>query len=302
MRLPEWIRRMQRKRPGSAQAPPEPTPDQVLRTILTSRRKVAELPRLTLGEYRAYLAQTPQPTSDQLMAFAAYASEAKSWYKHLPLWPPGEPFYLFLDPCAGLDRIIDGAGGATYLRRTDTTPQFHHTWMTTDDYRARYGRLAFACSAGSQLLLPISVSLPEDGREVSGLLDNNRSRATIHLAEKLEFQLPDEVLDAGMVRITAAIHPLASRAWVWLRSNDDDAQQVTWPADSGGATTAARIMERSRTIAAQATASSSPESRRRLDEVDADLDALVAPQRQRLRQAMIRAMQAVTALVYGQAV
>jgi hypothetical protein len=61
-------------------------------------------------------------------------------------------------------------------------------------------------------------------------------------------------------------------------------------------------MERSREIAAQATESSSPENRGLLGDIDPDLDALLAPERRRLRQAMIRAMQGVTALVYGQAV
>ncbi len=39
------------------------------------------LPRLNLAEYRALVGPLPPPNPDQIEAFAAYVSAAKSWYK-----------------------------------------------------------------------------------------------------------------------------------------------------------------------------------------------------------------------------
>jgi hypothetical protein len=117
------------------------------------------LPRLNLTEYRAIVGQLPPPSHDQIEAFADYVSAAKSWYKHLPLWPPGEPFLFYIDPHVGLDCIVDASGGATYLPRTEETPpshRFHYTWMTTEEYRSRYGWLAFSSNAGTQLMIPVT--------------------------------------------------------------------------------------------------------------------------------------------------
>lgn len=162
------------------------------------------LPRLNLSEYRAIVGPLPPPNFDQIEAFAAYVSSAKSWYKHLPLWPPGQPFLFYIDPHVGLDRIVDANGEVTYLPRTEETPlshRFHHTWMTTEEYRSRYGWLAFACNAGSQFMIPVTAPRP-DGKAVSCLLDNNPCRPTIHLTEDRGFQLPEEVVDAGTVCLT----------------------------------------------------------------------------------------------------
>src|SRR5919197_4034317 len=98
-----------------------------------------DLPSLGLAEYRALVEEIPRPFDDQIRSFAAFVSEAKSWYKHLPPFGPGVPFYFFVDPCAGLDRKRLPGGTVTFSERTDTTPRFHYTWMTTESYRARFG-------------------------------------------------------------------------------------------------------------------------------------------------------------------
>ena len=42
----------------------------------------------------------PRPTAEQCRAYALRVSGHHSWYKHLPLVEPGEPFLLFLHPHA----------------------------------------------------------------------------------------------------------------------------------------------------------------------------------------------------------
>lgn len=265
--------------------------------FLKSQPSVAELPRLNLDEYRAFVAQLAPPSKNQIAAFALYVAQAKSWYKHLPLSPPGEPFHFFIDPCAGLDRVVDQKGRATFLQRTEETPHFHYTWMTTEDYRSKYGLLAFACNAGTQLFLPISAQL-QDGKEVSGSLDNNPHRATVNLTEEREFKVPQEVVDAGTVKLTGVMHRRTSTPWVWLRYVGNDAQTFPWPEETGGAETAARIVDRCRSIVAEVESSNSPDNKAKLDETDEELETLLAPERERLRAEIVTAIQAVVDLVY----
>ena len=254
------------------------------------------LPRLNLTEYRALVGPLPPPNPDQVEAFAAYVSAAKSWYKHLPLWPPGQPFLFYIDPHVGLDCIVDARGGATYLPRTEATPQshrFHYTWMTTEEYRSRYGWLAFACNAGTRLMIPVTAQR-QDGKAVSGLLDNNPCRPTVHLTEDRGFQLPEEVVDAGTVCLTGVIHETASEPWIWLHHLQEEDHTLPWPEETGGTETGARIVNRCRVLSTQ--------NERSLEAVDAELHELVEPERVRQRAEMVVAMQAVIALVYGKAV
>jgi hypothetical protein len=60
---------------------------------------------LSLEQYLALLDGAPAPTREERANFVEYVSHAHSWYKHLPLYPPGCPFYFFLDKYAGCDRV-----------------------------------------------------------------------------------------------------------------------------------------------------------------------------------------------------
>ncbi len=253
---------------------------------------------MTLDEYRAFVGQLAPPSEDQIDTLVTFVSGAKSWYKHLPLLPPGVPFLFFIDPCAGLDRVVDQEGRATFLQRTDETPQFHYTWMTTDDYRSRYGHLVFACEAGTQFYVPVSAQL-EDGREVRGSLANSSSRATVNLTEEREFQLPQEVVDAGTVRLTGVIHRQTSVPWPWASYVKEDAETFGWPEETGGAETLARIIERCRSIADEVERSDSADTQASLDEADEELERLLAPERERLRGEMKAAIRRVVDLVYS---
>src|SRR5262245_37733059 len=107
--------------------------------------------RSTLHRYRVLVASLPMPTLVQMQQFAGHVAGAHSWYKHLPLLPPGAPLQFFLDPAAGM-QLIAGSGG-----RVDATPRtnrgFHYSWLPTAEYRDRFGYLAFSRSSGTSVSL-----------------------------------------------------------------------------------------------------------------------------------------------------
>jgi len=59
----------------------------------------------SLQQYLALIRGLPLPTSEQRRDFVGYVTSAHSWYKHLPRYLPGTPFYFFIDRYAGYDRI-----------------------------------------------------------------------------------------------------------------------------------------------------------------------------------------------------
>jgi len=266
--------------------------------ILESRQEVSALPILSLREYRRVVEAIPPPTIQQIEDFASFVSEAKSWYKHVPLLPPGEPFWFFIDPWAGLDRILGRHGQVVYVNRTSETPRFHYTWMTTEEYRSRFSRLAFACSAGTELFMPVSVRL-KDNREICGVFANNPSRASVHMTEETEYRLPPEVLDAGMTRVTGVIHTLAATPRLWLCLLPDNADSVLWPEETGGSETIRKIIALCHAIQEEATQSGSPEGNQKVDAIHEELSTLLAPERRRLQKEMVLAMTRVVTLLYG---
>ena len=78
------------------------TSDDEKKEILEAVRGILErkqpTSQFTLEEYREALEGVPRPTDEQIAGFAAFVCKAHSWYKHLPLLPPGVPFQFFLDP------------------------------------------------------------------------------------------------------------------------------------------------------------------------------------------------------------
>lgn len=297
-----WLRGLFGRRGDASRASPtEPPSSNDIGVILEGRQEVTALPVLGLREYRRMVEPLPPPTVQQIEDFAFFVSEAKSWYKHLPLLPPGEPFSFFIDPWAGLDRILGRRGQVVYVNRTSETPRFHYTWMTTEDYRSRFGRLAFACAAGTELFLPVSVRLT-DNREISGILANNPSRASVHTTDETEYRLPPEALNAGTARVTGVIHKLTARPWVWLRFLPDNADSVGWPEETGGSATIRRIIARCHTIQKEATQSGAAGGKQRLDAIDEQLTTLLAPERSRLQREMVLAMNRLVALLYGDSV
>jgi hypothetical protein len=78
---------------------------------MTSEREAAVLviKPCSLSNYRGYVGELPRPSEGQIEGYVQFVSQAHSWYKHLPLLPPGQPFHSFVDPFSGYDRIIQRA-------------------------------------------------------------------------------------------------------------------------------------------------------------------------------------------------
>jgi hypothetical protein len=107
----------------------------------------------SLSDYRGYVRRLPRPSEEQIEDYVQFVSGAHSWYKHLPLLPPGEPFRFFVDPLSGFDRVIQRDGSVIHHERTDTSLQFHYTWMTTKEYRRRFAYLAYTQDAAPEFLI-----------------------------------------------------------------------------------------------------------------------------------------------------
>jgi hypothetical protein len=160
-----------------------------------------ERPELDLAVYRDLVNDLPPPTDKQIRAFAEYVSTAKSWYKHLPLGPPGRRFRFFLHPYAGFSRLLLVDGRTLFAERTDDDPGCHYSWRATELYRESFGHLAFYGPAGSGMFIRILA----DGAD--GVLDCNPSLALIQTNPKEAYRPPSEVLDVGSCSVTAFLHP-----------------------------------------------------------------------------------------------
>jgi hypothetical protein len=71
-------------------------------------QEIALEPLPPFADEKTYLrtvAGLPIPTAEQINDFATYVAGAKSWYKHLPVHPPGSPMHFYLDSHAGRDRL-----------------------------------------------------------------------------------------------------------------------------------------------------------------------------------------------------
>ena len=184
---------------------------------LESAPKPADMPSLDLARYREMIGKLPAPTDTQIEDFADFVSTAHSWYKHLPLAPPGVVFCFYVDRFAGYDWISRFWGKPKLRRRTEATPHFHYNWMTTEDYRARFGYLAYAAGAGTSFALPTP----------AGFFHYDDRSPAVYLADGSAYRLPPEVTRAGTAEATAMIHPFSKQDWVWMRWFLDTPQATT---------------------------------------------------------------------------
>lgn len=199
-------------------------------------RPAAELTALTLRQYVELLAQTPLPTEQQKQNFVEYVSHAHSWYKHLPLYPPGAPFYFFIDKYAACDRLVSRDGTAVIKDRIESG--FHYSDYPTAKYRNLFGHLAYSCGYGSKVI-PLSkgpMVIPHDDlTAVPG--DDARM-----------YQLPPEVVEAGVTHLTAVIHNHSAYNPLWLEYMPKDPQEIDWPEESGGRLALEKILSHSEKV------------------------------------------------------
>ena len=141
----------------------------------------------SLYRYRRVVEALPRPTDEQVKAFVRFVCEAHSWYKHLPLLPPGEVFRFFVDPYSGYDRVFHRDGILTLAPRDQDSDRFHYTWMTTSEYRSRFGHLAYDAQAGVGFAVGGGGSVRE------------YVERPMFFAAHGPYRLPLEVLEAGSV-------------------------------------------------------------------------------------------------------
>ena len=237
----------------------------------------------SLAEYQKYVGWLPRPSPEQIENFVQFVSAAHSWYKHLPLLPPGAPFHFFVDPFSGHDRIVQRGGGVVLEERTEASRRFHYTWMTTKEYRRRFACLAYESGAGTGFLV-----------QVDGVV-REYAEVPIFGSAHGAYRIPLEVAQAGMVELTAAIHPFTSQAEGWglavdfQRDRDEDGVAGQWPSETGGERTLQQIEQ----LFAR------PDARGwSYERFDAELAALLLPERQRLQGSMTEAINRVLALIY----
>ncbi len=265
---------------------------------LFGRPAVPSDPRGTpmdLSEYRRAVAGLGAPTIDQMEDFAEFVGSAHSWYKHLPLLPPGRPFQFFLDPAAGMQLSVDNRGRERIAPRLEPGP--HYSWLPTEEYRERFGHLSFSRPDGT------SVSFVRgDG---SSLVEAD-DRPSIYDPELgASRSLPHEVMSAGQVLVSGLIHPLGPDfLWHWgLLSRE---APLVLSDEAGGSVAAEAIMRRCEFLAedpSRVERLSFEEVERReawdIDLVDYPLYELFGPERARQRGNMVAAMVRVVEL--GQA-
>lgn len=233
---------------------------------------------LSLNGYCCLLAGVARPARAQIEAFVDYVCEARSWYKHLPLFPPGVMFVFYLDPFAGCDLRVTADGRMVWEERTE--PGFHPARIETAAYREQFsclgctelGGWSFVYDRGADTALkPPTGALLMD--------DQGRWHA-----------LPIEVTEAAAVQLTAAIHPDSASPMCSLYLRPErwrmDTASLTWPEETGGRKTVEQILA----LGKVASATRSFEAQR--------LELLLKPERERQRALMVGAVERLCELIW----
>jgi len=233
--------------------------------------------------YRKTAGALPIPSEKQIAGFVDFVSSAHSWYKHLPLVPPGVPFHFFLNPYVACDMRLLPSGEIEYRKRRKNG--FHYSEWPTGKYLKECGYLDYRCfEHTAPIVKPIEGALTEEN--IRAQLQGEAEK------EKRSFQVPEEIFRAGTVNLTGIIHERASYSniWIWLASQPEFAKS-DWPSETGGKATFISILEaahRSDQIRDEHAASAYRE-----------MESLINPERQRLKGLMRDTVAKVLELVYG---
>lgn len=284
-------------------------PDDIFEEILLTRLSRPQGPEMSLDDYRRWIEGVTPPTDSQIEDFVDYVASARSWYKHLPLKPPGSDFYFYIDRHAGVDRLINRSNEVHFRTRTQNTASFHYSWMTTAEYRERFGCLAFSCNAGSTLFmddylgdyaliidddddLPKEFKLAGEEDEVV-LVDNNCHHPVLQTMCLTAKSPPKEVLAAGTCCLTALIHPRATEEFLIRRLAMIKRSQYKRYGPSGEALDSALKRLQDNEVRAKSLDE-------QVDKVGSDpvFVTLIQQEKARLRQSMIEAMQNMRRIVF----
>jgi len=243
--------------------------------------------RLTLDSYRRLVRDLPVPSGAHVEAFCDYVANAHSWYKHIPILPPGNLFVFFLDPAAGRDRLLASDGSWSTNIRAERG--FHHAAIPTQSYLEQYGHLAFASDNATRA----GALGPDSVRLETGL------GATVISADERLWRIPAEV-EEGAVALSGLMHPFANQPFIWDMLANHKFSDGTWPEESGGDAAFARIQARCRDIEKVSPVDIWDETVRRgiTDRgIDAVFAELVEPERQRQRRLMLMAIERLLVLL-----
>jgi hypothetical protein len=224
--------RKKRSKPSRSRKWPSVTLEQLgLRQL---RIDVTKLPLLTLREYLSLISDIPLPTQQQKENFVEYVSHAHSWYKHLPMYPPGAPFYFFIDKYAGYDRFLQKDGTAFLEARV--IKGFHYSALPTAEYLAYFGHLAYSCGFGKTVVLLSDgpVAVPRD--DIPAVPGDDASM----------YRLPTEIEEAGLTHLTAVIHSTSAQSYDldYRIIKESGSGPIDWPEESGGRHTIDKIILR----------------------------------------------------------
>jgi len=257
---------------------------------------------LSLHEYFTLIRDLPLPTSEQRRNFVEYVSTAHSWYKHLPHYLPGEPFYFYLDRFSAWSLVALEDGSYEIAEREEQG--FHYSDIPTSEYRTRFGFLNYSCAAGTAVF-PLNheaMVIPRD------------KVVEIVREDGVPCCLPQPILEAGRVEITSVVFPTNWDPRVGRRT--EPPRKPHWPSESGGQVTLDKILKRSAEL-------QSPERIREADErearafelskglppkerialwkrarLDPILSDLIEPERMRQKAEMVKAIDRVCMLIH----
>jgi hypothetical protein len=249
---------------------------------------VTKLPLLTLREYLSLISDIPLPTQQQKENFVEYVSHAHSWYKNLPMYQSGAPFYFFIDKYAGYDRFLQKDGTAFLEARV--TKGFHYSALPTAEYLAYFGHLAYSCGFGKTVVLLSEgpVAVPRD--DIPAVPGDDASM----------YRLPTEIAEAGLTQLTGVIHSVSAQSYNLDYRIIPEKGRIDWPEESGGRHTINKIilrcdvMRRTNPDWTHVELKAAPG---RIFSVDPELYEILTPERLRQSGEMIKAMDRVCAVI-----
>jgi len=241
-------------------------PTEAARIVFAAEKAKSAIKPGSLTDYRRAIANLPRASSEQIDNFVHYYSDAHSWYKHMPLLPPGVNFRFYVDPFSGCETVLQTVGGRIQEERTETEKSRNH--------QRKYGYLD-ASPRGVVLGTP-------DGY----------------------CRIPRVLIEVGTVELTGVLHSLTSHIWTWkiflprLIANGVDEAARRWPAESGGEDTFREIVEVCSRYTEEELLDQNA-SHGQWGQPNSDLEALLRPERQRMQGEMTQAINRMLDMVYG---